>query len=243
MRRRLLQYVSDLHLNRSSVLPKIKPVAPYLGLCGDIGAYDCEKTNSFLKHVSHSYDKVFFVPGNHEYHCPLFNREKYVKYLPYIEEMCDKHDIHLLNNNYYEKDNFVILGSTLWSNALFPDYELSKSNQQSCIDNMDDHINKHNEDLRWLRGKIGEFKKRNITVMTHYPPTQRLMGKKYYQRGKAYRSWYCNELDEMLDSPVKNWLAGHIHTTNQLYEKNVFVGINATGANAKEISLKSITLL
>jgi len=240
MRRGLFQYVSDLHLNKSSIVPKIQSVAPYLGICGNIGRYDCNKTIDFLKFVGSSYDKVFFVPGNRDYNCTLFNKKQYTKYISHIEEMCDKHNIHLLNNSFYEEDDFVILGSTLWYDLLLQDYKPSKKeNQEFYSDNIDDHLHKYKEDCKWLKNQINKFSEKNVTIMTHYPPTQKLISKKYY------RSMYCNNLDNMFKKPIKNWLFGHIHTTDQLYlhKNNIFVGINSVGINAKKIISKSVSLL
>src|SRR5689334_2992166 len=73
------QYFSDVHVDSqpNNHLPKIKAIAPYLLLPGDIGIGQPNKQNghlhpnfkSFMDSVSYSYDKVFFVPGNHDFDC------------------------------------------------------------------------------------------------------------------------------------------------------------------------------
>lgn len=79
-----LQYVSDIHLethnnNTSTELFKtiLKPSAPYLALCGDIGYPGAPLYESFLKYCSDNFEHVFYVAGNHEY----YNDSKAIKYL------------------------------------------------------------------------------------------------------------------------------------------------------------------
>lgn len=64
-----IQYLSGLYLNRAGKrYPDIypNPVAPILGLLGDIGKPDNTRTLDFLHWCSEKYEKVIWVPGSEE---------------------------------------------------------------------------------------------------------------------------------------------------------------------------------
>ena len=71
-----MQYVSDIHLemhdkyNEGVITPSmfLKPSAPYLALCGDIGIPELKAYDVFLGWCSNNYEKVFLIAGNHEYY-------------------------------------------------------------------------------------------------------------------------------------------------------------------------------
>ncbi len=66
-----IQLASDLHLEKNSNIPfdqLIKPSAPWLALCGDIGYCEQEIYQNFIKWVSTKFEKVFVIAGNHEYY-------------------------------------------------------------------------------------------------------------------------------------------------------------------------------
>jgi hypothetical protein len=77
------QYVSDIHLetyqNTSKVLFKtiLKPSAPYLALCGDIGYPGAQLYKPFLEYCSKHFEHVFYIAGNHEF----YNDTKSIKFL------------------------------------------------------------------------------------------------------------------------------------------------------------------
>jgi DNA repair exonuclease SbcCD nuclease subunit len=78
-----IQYISDIHLEThhntsKSIFEKIlKPSAPYLALCGDIGYPGAELYEPFLRYCSDSFEHVFYIAGNHEF----YNDTKAVKFL------------------------------------------------------------------------------------------------------------------------------------------------------------------
>jgi hypothetical protein len=142
------QYLSDIHLetrhNASPALFKriLKPAAPYLALCGDIGYPDCPLYEPFLKYCSENFEHVFYVAGNHEF----YNNNKAIKYLEIkdhipneedarrlsmqfprdtppsrtqkIREICLQYkNIHFLDKEIYHipDTSITIVGCTLWS--------------------------------------------------------------------------------------------------------------------------------
>lgn len=146
-----LQYVSDIHLEThhntgKDIFNKIlKPSAPYLALCGDIGYPGAQLYEPFLKYCSDNFEHVFYIAGNHEY----YNDMKAIKYLKTkqfieksvsddelrrisarfpretpedrvekIRELCSKYkNIHFLDKEIFKipNTNIIIVGCTLWS--------------------------------------------------------------------------------------------------------------------------------
>lgn len=146
-----IQFVSDIHLETHHHTSKeifekiIKPSAPYLALCGDIGYPGAQLYEPFLKYCSENFEHVFYITGNHEY----YNDSKAIKYIKTkefieksvsedelrrisarfpretpkirnqkIREICSKFsNIHFLDKETYKIPNtdIIIVGCTLWS--------------------------------------------------------------------------------------------------------------------------------
>lgn len=146
-----IQFVSDIHLEThhntsKSIFEKIlKPSAPYLALCGDIGYPGAQLYEPFLEYCSKHFEHVFYIAGNHEF----YNDTKAIKYLKTkqfieksvsedelrrisakfpretpedrvktIRELCQKYpNIHFLDKETFKipDTDIIIVGCTLWS--------------------------------------------------------------------------------------------------------------------------------
>lgn len=146
-----IQFVSDIHLEThhntsKSIFEKIlKPSAPYLALCGDIGYPGAQLYEPFLEYCSKHFEHVFYIAGNHEF----YNDTKAIKYLKTkqfieksvsedelrrisakfpretpedrvktIRELCQKYpNIHFLDKETFKipETDIIIVGCTLWS--------------------------------------------------------------------------------------------------------------------------------
>ena len=153
-----IQYVSDIHLethnNTSKEIFKsiLKPSAPYLALCGDIGYPGAQLYEPFLKYCSENFEHVFYIAGNHEF----YNDPKAIKYLKTkkimegsmsdealrrisakfprespqdrivkIREICNKFsNIHFLDKEVYQvpNTNIIVVGCTLWTKLSMDPY-------------------------------------------------------------------------------------------------------------------------
>jgi UDP-2,3-diacylglucosamine pyrophosphatase LpxH len=160
----IIQYISDIHLEThyntsENIFEKIlKPSAPYLALCGDIGYPGTELYEPFLKYCSDNFEYIFYIAGNHEY----YNDMKAIKYLKTkqfirnsvsenelrsisarfpcetpedriktIRKICSKFsNIHFLDKETFQipDTNIVIIGCTLWSKLDMKPYILSQFN-------------------------------------------------------------------------------------------------------------------
>jgi predicted MPP superfamily phosphohydrolase len=164
-----IQYLSDIHLethhNTSKTLFEkiLKPSAPYLALCGDIGYPGAQLYEPFLQYCSEHFEHVFYIAGNHEY----YNDTKAIKYLKTkkfiessvseeelrrismrfprespegrvkkIRDICNKFpNIHFLDKESFHipDTNIIIVGCTLWSKLDMNPYMLPQFNDFSRI--------------------------------------------------------------------------------------------------------------
>lgn len=86
MKRLTLQYISDIHLERRTKFPRIPIVSQHIALLGniflsshllltsltknnsgDIGNPFTYEYQEFMRYISYNTDRVFLVPGNHEF--------------------------------------------------------------------------------------------------------------------------------------------------------------------------------
>jgi predicted MPP superfamily phosphohydrolase len=146
-----IQYLSDIHLethhNTSKQLFEkiLKPSAPYLALCGDIGYPGAQLYEPFLQYCSENFEHIFYIAGNHEF----YNDTKSIKYLKtkkFIENSVSEEELRRIsirfprespsdrvekiraicakfpNIHFLDKETFkipntdiIIAGCTLWS--------------------------------------------------------------------------------------------------------------------------------
>jgi predicted phosphodiesterase len=184
MIKRCFQYFSDLHLERRKSLPKIQQVADTLLLAGDIGYPDTEIYQEFFSVYSAKYKHIFVVDGNHEWDkgTPDPNRFKSLK------------NVFLLDNSHIELENFIITGTTLWTEA---------TRKQD-----------HHRAVKYLNEIINSNPNQKIIVLTHHLPSWKLITQNYrkkYSEQTLYR--YANHLDYLFYKPNPPWLwvCGHSH--------------------------------
>jgi predicted phosphodiesterase len=132
-----IQYVSDLHLEfyEKAVFPQlVTPNARYLALAGDIGQPGSRVFHSFLSYVSGNWDRVFYVPGNHEYYskqpAPKWKHHLPTPFHERHRDLCEivsaYKNIHFLDDKspsyFCEEENVAVVGSTMWTHV--PDEHL-----------------------------------------------------------------------------------------------------------------------
>jgi len=127
---RSFQLVSDLHLefvNGLRFSDYVVPSAPNLVVCGDLGNPFKANMKDFFKHASENFDKVFYIPGNHEYYSlkwigktqemevgPPKDRTEFDDEIASL--VSEFPNIHLLDNQTYDFDSTTrLIGSTMWS--------------------------------------------------------------------------------------------------------------------------------
>jgi predicted MPP superfamily phosphohydrolase len=226
----LIQFVSDIHLEfykkKDIDLNKwLIPSAPYLAILGDLGYPSQLIFKEFLKKVSEIYTAVFFVSGNHEYYDPTKKNMDEIDTM--IEEIVGSFDnVYYLNNKEYEiNHNYVILGTTLWSeipedytklvSSLIGDYNYIYINNKNVTPYEINNIYRQN--VLWLENKLEEYKNKNIIILSHHLPSYSLVHKKF--KGSPINCAFASKLDYLIMKydNIKYWLCGHTHS----YVRNI----------------------
>jgi len=207
-----LQYISDIHLEHRTIIPRIPAKTNYLALLGDIGHPNKPLYSEFLKYCSKNWDKVILLSGNHEYMQPKYSMKD-------IDDMIQSNvnkypNITYLNNQKLILDNHLILGTTLWSDS-------TKTAPGHKINDL------YYDSLQWLKGNIKQNTNKDIVVLTHYLPSYKLIIPKYH--GYKTKFQYASNLDHLIKRPVKAWLCGHSHCQLEKYINGVYCGINTLG--------------
>jgi hypothetical protein len=209
-----LQYISDIHLETRTTIPKIPVASENLALIGDIGNPFEDIYYDFLKYTSNNFKRVILISGNHEY----WHHKKRVrtvdKRLKYLANKLD--NVEYLNNSHTQLENYTILGSTLWASK---GYNI-----------------KHEIDVDWLEETI-ENSENKLIVLTHYLPSFKLIVPEFqHPKYDKIRDRYATDLEYLIKKPIDAWLCGHSHCVTELEINNVFCAINAFGHESRSRS-------
>jgi len=226
-----LQYISDLHIDSQKVTPTIKPKSKYLAICGDIGQPYATNYKNFLKEQSDKFEKVFFVPGNHDFDLgPMYHRNRVEKWEPFVKNICNSFkNVHYLNCNTYNlNDDVLIAGSILWSKPM-PRTDSVYSDNDPRVSRYLEHIIEHNRHVDWISGVINQNPNKKVIMLTHFVPTFKLIEEKYMARGQYATSWFATDLEHLIRSPIRVWICGHTHSVITAKVNGVKCAINAYG--------------
>ena len=224
-----VQYLSDVHIDTNDI-PKIIQHSNILALCGDIGNPNHKNFEKFFRSVSEQFETVLFVPGNHDYDCgPLYEEAKVNINKPIMLDIINKFNnvILLDNSKCVLKNGTIVLGSTMWPSPILR--HQSDYNDIKIIV----HTKKYLEDIAWIQNNLEYHKKDDVLVLTHVPPTQKLIETKYLSKGIFVTSWFVNHFDHIIGPPVVAWLSGHTHSVIQQKINGVICGVNAHGYSNK----------
>jgi predicted phosphodiesterase len=239
-----IQYVSDLHLEfyEKAVFPQlVTPNARYLALAGDIGQPGSRVFHSFLSYVSGHWDRVFYVPGNHEYYAkkpaskwkyqlptPFHERHRHLREI--VEAYKNIHFLDTASPSYFcEEENVAVVGSTLWSHV--PDEHLVDAklemNDYSYIPvhtgsgtgcesgiralHPDDTNLLHAEQRRVLAEQIERWRRRGADVCMI---THHMPSTRLISpryRGHHLNCCFASSCEDLMQPHVKAWIYGHTH--------------------------------
>jgi predicted phosphohydrolase len=224
-----IQLYSDIHLElNEKIFPKIKPLCDYLFLAGDIGKINTPNFKDFFDYCSANWKKIFYVLGNHEYY---HSHKSYLKLNQEYKDFFKGYsNVHLLDNDIYEFDDFVILGSTLWSYvgssmnlndfAKIKSYDETK--QRTYNISIEEFNDLHIKCLNFLNTQIDKYKEKKIIIMTHFPPSQENTSHPKYNNQLPYLKDYfaSNCIDDISDDHnIITWIYGHTHYSNSINHK------------------------
>jgi predicted phosphodiesterase len=222
----IFQYYSDLHLEHRhlSQVPKIFPAnRPFMDndnqyvciLAGDIGCPFQQSYWQLLSQVSHAFDYVVVVLGNHEYYGQKIGRTQ--EHISTTIKALNLANVHVMDKGGLQIGDTIILGTTLWSNipqnvqeevrARMNDYRLISDFTVELQNKM------HNDDVCWLREKLAFIKSLNrgekIVVVTHHAPL--FKGTSHPKFDSSVSTYaFGTDLQDLIDM-CDVWVYGHTH--------------------------------
>ncbi len=252
-----IQVISDLHLEFHSAFPKFKPNAKYLFLAGDICTFDVsqqKKITNFLSYCSLNWQKVFYVPGNHEYYqsSVLIHKKNSMEEIDeMMKQICNIFpNVYLLNNSYEEIEPGInVYGTTFWTSRYGYPYYVKieeKLNDYNMIATKTDKINFNtslkekyidnlsDKQLEHMRTYLKDIKTDEKTIiMTHFPPIRDNVTSPRHSNSspemKNYFSW--NDIYTTFENKenIIGWISGHTHWSYDIKKDNIRFISNQTG--------------
>lgn len=197
----------------------INPTNNYLICAGDIGCVKSPNTRFYFDLVSPLFERIFYVPGNHEYYETSISEGNKLLF-----ELTSKYNnVHLLNKSYYDLDDSTrIIGCTLWSDLEYNDEYKDKNlmrllkaknhlNDFVKIDKFSpfDYQDLHNDHSEYLRSQIQDSNDKKVIVVSHHLPSYYLIDEKF--KHLNYNNCFASNMDDLMFYPVKYWIYGHTH--------------------------------
>lgn len=228
-----IQYVSDIHADVNGFFPKITPFSKTLAICGDVGVPTNPVCRDFLRYCSDNFEKVFFVPGNHDFDCgSVFEPNKVERYEDIYKVLCQKfNNVHYLNKGSIIHQDTLVIGLTLWSHLQLnhPNIKINPEN----IEKLQRSIIEHLEHVKWLECTLDNNQDKKAIILSHFVPTFKLIEEKYKSHNTSF---FATNLERLIKPNIHMWLCGHTHSTLQLTHNGVYLGVNAHGYVGTDIN-------
>jgi predicted phosphohydrolase len=241
-RKLLFQVYSDLHLELTKTIPRIKPIAPYLFLAGDITKVSHPSFNEFFEYCNNNWLKTFYVMGNHDYWNPNSSMQKIKQNISDILIEKQLTNIILLDNKAYSlNDDINIVGSTFWTPSPFVseyegkmyinDYNMIRVLKEGIPRPSDltprDVNNLHMDDITFISTYLNQLdlnKNKKCIVMTHFPPQRSGTSHPKFENEIHIMKNYFTHLNGTLNifddlSNILCWISGHTHYSYDLVSK------------------------
>lgn len=242
-----LQYASKLHVARrcDDWSKLIRPVAPVLALCGDIGSPFCEKTAKFIRWTTANWDRVLWVPGLEEWATKVPHTMPDV---PAAMAALDTDRLTVMNNTSWTwrkgDKEIAFLGTTLWGPCRIPHADSIRPDELHRIychpigEPTSRLIKPHQitaanrQAVKWLFYQIDDCRdennKRPIVVLSYTPPSLYPLSQE--DRFNVSRLPMRNILDSIIDRPVHTWIYGDVN--RNFSATNEVTGVNFTANTA-----------
>jgi predicted phosphohydrolase len=217
-----VQYCSDLHLefpeNRAFIKQHpLIPVGEILLLAGDILPFALlNKPCDFFDFVSDNYEKIYWIPGNHEYY--QYDMKDVSD--PLNEKI--KENLFLVDNQSVKIKDVNFIFSTLWSHIgeqsrwkiqqSVSDFFVIKNNGSNLTALEFNEL--HKKSLTFLETALSEHHDEKNVVVTHHVPT--LMNYPEQYKSSPINEAFAVELFELISNAnISNWIYGHHHANTR----------------------------
>lgn len=245
-----IQFVSDLHLEMWTTISSFQPEqciepgqADILALAGDIGYPEEPITAQFLDWCSKNWRTVLWIPGNHEFYSTFHSPVKYTitEKLDIMRRLCSQFpNVYMLNHNTFDipHTHYRIIGCTLWSDIPDEKDVLVARYMNDCrLIFVEQNVKANPFDLKqwfqrdvsWIQNEIrnAQNQGKELIVLSHHLPTQQLVHPKYEDH--PLNCCYASSLDSMIHLPIRAWICGHSHMSNDANVNSVLCALNPFG--------------
>jgi predicted phosphodiesterase len=224
-----LAIASDLHLEFQDILLNNTENADVLILAGDIctakhfhSRPEMEKSYSeFFKNCSEQFEHVIYIVGNHEHYNYQFN----YTIIDLKRKLAHYNNIHVLDNETFEYNGKVFIGSTLWTNMndedpftmnaaqfAMPDFKIVKyyDGENYTKYTPEQSVKEHKKSLEYIKHVLRSGK--DCLVVTHHSPSHKSIHPKF-KNEELMNGAFHNQLDYMMEMAdnIKLWVHGHTH--------------------------------
>jgi len=202
------EVISDTHLNmwkhKPDRLMKIFSLqTPNLILAGDIGDPDEPTLHMFLDLARKKYERVFYIPGNHEF----YGTEPGTKKNPgivinWFQKLDDQwSNFHFFYRRTEVVDGIRIIGATCWSTAPTSDKWAQMISAEG------------KKDVEFIEQEMGRSKE-PVLVVSHYPSTFRVVKENFLNKLTQFN--YGQDLERLYRPPLHTWIFGHVHQRHDI---------------------------
>lgn len=185
------------------------------------------RTRKFFDHVTHEYEHVIYVAGNHE-----FYHGRWYDSLNHLREECEPFpNLHFLENDCVKINDVTFVGGTLWTNLnkgdpltlhavrdMMNDFKFIRNDKLGFTKLKPiDTANRHLKTLQYIREVILNVRERQnpaerVVVVGHHSPSY-MSCHPMYSSDFLMNGAYHSDLSEfILDHPeIVLWTHGHTH--------------------------------
>jgi predicted phosphodiesterase len=262
-----IQVFSDIHIEYWNKLPTISVKAKYLFLAGDICKLRHSLFYKFLDYCSANWEKIFYVPGNHEFYDSKKNYNELSFEYKYKISTKYKNIFYLDNEFISLDDNINVYGTTFWTKSPFSSTNIAKiyisdfnnikyfnNNLNKVVDLDISYINNiSNSAFLSLQSYLNSTNKFTI-IMTHFPPMRTGTSHPKYlinpRIENLYFGWEDDTINKLNLFNVPLWISGHTHWSYDFEKFNTkFISnqlgykweLGKTGINEDGLFLMEIT--
>lgn len=214
-----IHLLSDLHLefyhDPEHFMETLIQPADVLVLAGDIHV-GLDNTARAVNFFANHYERVLYIPGNHEY----YNRLELDAFDVYDDfEAKLAVNVTYLNYDYVKVGDVTFIGATLWTN--FNDDPLVEIDASRCINDFrrikttPREMKLTNYDHRaYIKWAYEEFKGKKV-IVTHFLPAMECVDPKYRNKDGITSNlnyYFANNLGSWIETLEDvTWLFGHTH--------------------------------
>ena len=226
-----IAYASDLHLEFETITLQNKGNADVLVLAGDICTVKHYHSNpelgeayhQFFENCSKEFPHVVYVVGNHEHY-----NYQFVHTVDDLKsKLSEFQNIHVLDNETFEIDGVLFIGSTLWTDmnkedpftmlaagSAMPDFRIVKYfdgvNYYKFTPQLS--VKEHSRSLQYIQQVLSNSKDKKCVVVTHHSPSHGSISPQY-KNEHLMNGAFHNQLDYMMEltDNIKLWVHGHTH--------------------------------